>query len=302
MAPTFKLMGGLGNQLFIYSAALYHAIESDQTVSIDPQFAAGAVKGGNHHNFSSSLQKLHLDPRVRLAEPRENPWNAALNFLSDVQLKLFAKESDLLPTHCDCGGVGEVVSERALYVRGYFQNYKYLESLKRRREWVAPRPKYLTAEALKLAERIEDGHGVVIHVRRGDYTSLGSSFGVLGLTYYLRALESIEQSSGELGKVFIFSDEPSYVKTVMAPMLRKSFDVEVIMPLSTPEQDLYAMSQGSSFVLANSSFSWWAANLNSGPDTSVVAYPQPWFRTSKFSNDLFPESWLPVKSDWNSDD
>lgn len=219
-----------------------------------------------------------------------------------MQLKLFAKESALLPTHGDSGGVGEDVSERALYVRGYFQKYKYLESLKRRREWVAPRPKNLTAEALKLAERIEDGNGVILHVRRGDYSSLGSSFGVLGLTYYLRALGSIEQSMGELGKVFIFSDEPSYVNTVMTPMLRKSFDVEVIKPLSSPVQDLYAMSKGSSFVLANSSFSWWAANMNSGLDREVVAYPQPWFRTSTFSNDLFPESWLPVESDWNSDD
>ncbi|MDA9796606.1 alpha-1,2-fucosyltransferase [Aquiluna sp.] len=302
MAPTFKLMGGLGNQLFVYSAALYHAIESGQTVSIDPQFAAGASKGGNHHNLSSSLQKLHLDPRVRLAKPLENPMNAALNFLSDVRLRLFAKESGLLPTHGDCGGMGEAVSDKALYVRGYFQRHKYLEGLKRRQEWTTPQPKTITSEAHELGLRIVDQKGVILHVRRGDYTSLGSSFGVLGPTYYLRALESIEQSSGELGKVFIFSDEPSYVKTVMAPMLSKSFDVEVIKPMSSPEQDLYAMSQGSSFVLANSSFSWWAANLNSGPDTSVVAYPQPWFRTSKFSNDLFPESWLPVKSDWNSDD
>ena len=301
MAPTFKLMGGLGNQLFVYSAALQYAIESGQTVSIDPQFAAGAAKGGNHHNLSSSLQKLDLDPRVRLAKPGENRRNAALNFLSDVRLRLFAKESGLLPTHGDSGGLGEAVSDRALYVRGYFQSHKYLESLKRRKEWTTPRPKTITSEAQELGLRIEDKKGVILHIRRGDYKSLGDSFGMLGLDYYVRALERIEQKSGKLGKVFVFSDEVSYVETVVVPMLSKTYDLEVIKPLSSPEQDLYAMSQGSSFVLANSSFSWWAANLNSDQEETPVAYPQPWFRTSIFSNDLFPKGWLPVTADWESD-
>lgn len=301
MAPTFKLMGGLGNQLFIYSAALYYAIESGQAVSIDPQFAAGAVRGGDHHRFSSSLQKLVLDPRVSLASARENPRHAALNFLSDLRLRLFASESTLFPTHGDCGGIGEAVTSKAIYVRGYFQEFKYLQVLKQRTEWLAPRPRTITSEAHELSRRIRDEEAVVLHVRRGDYTSLGNSFGVLGPGYYLRALEHIEHEKGKLGKVFVFSDDVSFVKTVMVPTMSRSFDLEVIKPLSSPEQDLYAMSHGSSFVLANSSFSWWAANLHSSPQ-AIVVYPQPWFRTSTFSNSLFPEIWQPINAEWGPGD
>lgn len=302
MAPTFKLMGGLGNQLFVYAAALFHAIEFGRKVSLDPQFAAGSKRGHTHHLFSTSLERLHLDPRVVLAPNRHNLKNAVLNFLSDGQLKLARKETGLLKTHEDSGGHGHHVGERALYVRGFFQNYKYLHSLKQRKEWVIPQPIVVSPEAQDLAKRISAEKSVVIHLRRGDYKNLGSSFGMLGLGYYLNALEHLERERGSLGKVFVFSDDVELVHRDLLPNLVKLYDIEPVKPLSSPEQDLFAMSHASNFVLANSSFSWWAANLGSNEEHPKVAYPQPWFRKSSFSNDLFPGHWMPIHATWESDE
>lgn len=302
MAPTFKLMGGLGNQLFVYSAALHYAIEFGKIVWVDPQFAAGTQKGGKHHKLSSTLDKLVMDPRVKIAPPHENPKNAALNLLSDVRRKFLSSGGTLLPTHADSGGAGETVEKNSIYVRGYFQTAEFLDSLKREGHWMPPRPKIITSEARELSKRIRNSSGVVLHVRRGDYGQLGDSFGKLGLNYYVKSLERLEHAEGRLGKVFIFTDEVGYVEATMLPQLRKSFNTEIVRPMTSPEQDLYTMAHGSSFVLANSSFSWWAASLNSGRERATVIYPKPWFRASAFSKNLFADSWVPVGANWESDD
>jgi hypothetical protein len=44
-------------------------------------------------------------------------------------------------------------------------------------------------------------------------------------------------------------------------------------------------------IIANSSFSWWGAWLNSRPGKIVVA-PQKWFANGNNTKDLLPESWI----------
>jgi hypothetical protein len=56
------------------------------------------------------------------------------------------------------------------------------------------------------------------------------------------------------------------------------------------------MSLASANVIANSTFSWWAAALNQ--NKGFVVAPDKWFRGLEDPKDLIPPDWILVKSQW----
>jgi hypothetical protein len=51
------------------------------------------------------------------------------------------------------------------------------------------------------------------------------------------------------------------------------------------------MSACKHFIIPNSTFSWWAAWLDTNPDKIVIA-PKRWFSGSIDTTDLIPEEWV----------
>ena len=53
--------------------------------------------------------------------------------------------------------------------------------------------------------------------------------------------------------------------------------------------DMYLMSQASANIIANSSFSFWAARLNQS--NPLVVYPKKWY-AGDGKRDIFPDQWV----------
>ena len=106
---------------------------------------------------------------------------------------------------------------------------------------------------------------VAIHVRRTDYETLGWE---LPLDYYREAIEKTYSFPGFMN-YYIFTDDPEWC--------RENFwgRVEHFDELT----DFYLMNQCKHQIIANSTFSFWAAYLNNNPDKKVI-YPKEWRCTS----------------------
>ena len=58
-------------------------------------------------------------------------------------------------------------------------------------------------------------------------------------------------------------------------------------------KQMLLMSNCSHNILANSTFSWWGAYLNTKTD-QIVIYPKKWVGFTIITDDLFPKNWLMV--------
>lgn len=126
-------------------------------------------------------------------------------------------------------------------------------------------------ENRRLAEDMNSCESVSIHVRRGDYLSqtYAGKFLTLGRDYYEAAVEAIREHTTN-PYFYIFSDDADFVK--------KEFDWikdKTIVTNNTGNnsyRDMQLMSLCRHNIIANSTFSQWAAILN-GNENRIVIYP-----------------------------
>ena len=122
-----------------------------------------------------------------------------------------------------------------------------------------------------------------IHVRRGDYLKFSESHPPLGMDYYTAAMNKIK-----VKKYVVFSDDIEWCKDNFKG---KKFEFS---ENKTEIEDLIYMTSMEHNIIANSSFSWWAAYLNPNPNKIVIA-PETWFGPALKNHDtkdLYPQEWI----------
>lgn len=169
-----------------------------------------------------------------------------------------------------------------LYIMGWFQHSEYFNNV---------RSELLSEFTLKqkfvipnnLQEYMKNYEVVSLHVRRGDYVSNRSARKVMYICkeeYYKAAVEYIQTYIRNVF-LFIFTDDVEWVKR------RLTFPFPSIVISKhygfTDAQELILMSKCKHNIIANSTFSWWAAWLNTNQDKIVIA-PKRWFVDKKRKN------------------
>ena len=93
-------------------------------------------------------------------------------------------------------------------------------------------------------------------------------------------------------RFFLFSDEPDWARELFKDRLGI---IEVIDHNRGAESynDLRLMSRCKHNILANSTFSWWAAWLRDGPEKLVIA-PQRWLIPAGLDADMIPSRWTRI--------
>jgi hypothetical protein len=121
--------------------------------------------------------------------------------------------------------------------------------------------------------------------------------GVCSENYYKKAIELIE-SKVENPNFFIFTDDTDWVKAnikINHPVTYIS-EINKAKPMAD-YQELILASKCKHNIIANSSFSWWGAWLNTNPDKIVIA-PDKWFNNDSIKiDDIIPPTWTKVPRD-----
>jgi len=291
-APVItRLAGGLGNQLF--------------------QYAAGKSLA-EHLGAPLLLDRSHLD---HPPDPGATPRSYALDaFRIPDAIATAELIADLEASRGSSGlsrrwrrmtGSDRVWHERSKHfdtgfftlrapvlLVGYWQCARYFEAIARplREQWLVPAEAPDDRNRQIAAAIATCSAPASLHVRLGDYlhdARTAAYHGLLPQEYYVAAAELAVERAG-VDHFFVFSDEPERA----TQRLRLPRPMTVVHHNSGTQAhwDLWLMRQCRHHIIANSSFSWWGAWLNSTPDNLVVA-PRHWFADPGITHDLLPPTW-----------
>ena len=305
--------GGLGNQLFQLAAGF--SIQCDRKIVFETGFT-----GPRKTVFTKKLvNSLNLNDSITFKS--SDRFQLVTQFLFSYLLRVSAKTHgyESLEIH---RGISSLIGSIyfSFYYRcfvivtlskgvgyhnlpnhrtnqliiGYFQSFRYLEDEDRLNFMSVFRLKYPGPEMTDWSNRAIQEKPIVVHIRLGDYLQ-ERDFGVVNTEYISESLSRLSLET-DGSPIWAFSDQMDLAKSVF-PSEYLSRVVWVPEIDSNPFSTLSIMRLGSGYVIANSTFSWWAAWLKEN-ELAPVYCPSPWFSKSETPTDLIPKDWTPIDSNF----
>jgi len=280
-----KLNGGLGNQMFQWALARMIEETTDMEVYLDMSyfqkryarpFELGIFRL-EPKLIEDKLTKLKLEIIWRLRALLKWEEFLGITLYSEAKFNFDPSITRIKPN---------------TFIEGFFQSELYFKCIEKKLREDFVFAKFPDGVNSRLRNEITSENSVSLHIRRGDYVQkkrYQDVYATCSLDYYKRGVELIAQKHPN-PIVFIFSDDIPWVKK----NLKLPYEC-VYVSHNTGEnsyEDMRLMSLCKHNVIANSSFSWWGAWLNTNPEKIVVA-PQKWFNDENIiQTDVIPENWM----------
>lgn len=277
------LQGGLANQMFQYAASRQVAVLRKTQLQLDTSWYDRAAQ-----TDGVGKRVYELGP-MAIEEHFYRPSFSSKLLLKTLGHGTYTDEAQPYIFHPE---VLELPNYSRLF--GFFQNEKYFTGIAdtiRTELTLKDAPEGKNAELLR--EIAANDQAVSIHVRRGDYVSSekhGAHHGLKGLDYYKEGAAVIKKTAPK-PTFYVFSDDPEWCKQNIklggAPTTYVDHN-------TYGGEDMRLMSACRHNIIANSSFSWWGAWLNTNPGKVVIA-PKQWIQDASMdASDVVPKSWLKI--------
>jgi hypothetical protein len=154
---------------------------------------------------------------------------------------------------------------------GYFQSPLYFQGIEHLiRSELSTEGLGLELGHENLAARLRESNSVAVHVRRTDYVNNRNLY-LPDADYYQRAMDRMRDAVPS-ARFFVFSDDP---KWCMGEFVSPDTTVLTHSDPYQPLTDLHLMGLASNHIIANSSYSWWAAWLGK-KEGQTVLMPNQW--------------------------
>lgn len=268
-----QILGGLGNQMFQYALA----VVLKQRFGDEVYFDTTTFKTYSLHNGFELDNVFNLSLKAATPKQVAKLYRRFTSYYNLVRLyrhilpkkKNEYREIEAQPFNpaifCDNGNN---------YYSGYWQDYRYFADYSDAIKAEFVYKNSLTGKNKDYFDLFNCGNFVSVHIRRGDYLSAKGFGGVCNTEYYKNAISYVKEKKGEVRFVF-FSNDFEYVNHEIAPLCGSDYIIVDWNRGNDSYNDVRLMSACSSNILANSSFSWWAAFLNIHANPLVIA-PKVW--------------------------
>jgi len=270
---SVHIMGGLGNQLFQIFAAFSYALNNEQELF-----------------FPYSENSLGITKR-------DVYWGSFLSAIQGYLINSLPKIEVLREKGFEFNRIPKIFGKN-IYLYGYFQSYKYFESkyneicniIELKKKKMIVKEKY---------NKYDFSNSISMHFRIGDYIHIQNSHPILDKNYYLNGLEYLLEKNDNLKTVYYFTEKHDIIEVENNISFLKSklpnIEFKYVYDIEEDWEEMLLMSMCEHNIIANSTFSWWAAYFNSNPD-KMVCYPSTWFGPGLTHNtkDLFPPHWIKI--------
>jgi hypothetical protein len=296
-----SLIGGLGNQMFQYAVGRQLAEINSTLLKLDlsgfeeykrQRYSLHCFKIWDHiatMEEIATFKRKRISRTAKLLSKVGTRWGGLSSATSD-----FYQDAIILKENGFSFDPSILTAKGNIYLEGYWQSEKYFSAIRDilLREFAFNYEQ--DAKSREIANQIQTTESVSLHIRRGDYAHdplTNQYHGLCSLEYYQKAVQHITQKIPNC-HFYIFSDDH--------PWVCENFKLDYPFTLvdhndaSTNYEDLRLMGLCRQNIIANSSFSWWGAWLNTNPEKIVVS-PEKWFNDKSLdTKDLIPDGWLKI--------
>jgi Glycosyl transferase family 11 len=288
--------GGIGNQLFAVATALHLAEIRKIKIRIfsdNKELTDKFTQAKSDSEFPQSVSMVYsnkINLWINIWSSRAHNLSKKFQFAKNfIEQRFFTMQTpwkfpyELLNYEVKVPWV----------LRGFFQDPTLVENLSEKN--IDLISKILGLDSVEEIQKVmEDNYSIGVHIRRGDYYSI-SDYGTLAMSYFH---EIISQIRTENSCLIIGSDDVEVLNAFESSASDKLLFPNAHSPLDTMIQ----LAKVRSFIMSNSTYSFWIAWAVSLRGGSVFA-PQPWFKTSNVpENYLYLESFSKQISRFESDD
>lgn len=270
-----KLMGGLGNQLFIYAFGRVVSCMLNKELCLDISYfdfsrPSHAVYGLHPFNIKGLVGNYPFQDSTTWVLNSEG--NSKVNFYENFSADIFSV--DRIETPAYFNGFYQYVREHnKLFISDDFFN-DYADIIHDDLKYTYS----LSDFAREIIHEMDKYDSILLHVRHGDYAD-NIDFGFCSKEYYQNAIDIIS-SKVVNPKFYIFSDDIEWTKQnleINYPHTFVDYDEKIDVIGRGHAELLKIMSSCKHFIIANSTYSWWAAFLGENKNKIIIS-PEPWFQ------------------------
>lgn len=279
------IIGGLGNQMFQYALTIALRERFHEDIYVDAtSFASYGRHNGLELERVFGIKLLHAP----IEEIKRLACYSRYYKLRRIIKKFYRRK----PTICNEFPLSRFDRNKLyetgdMYYEGYWQHHAYFDEYKDIIKSEFQFQGTLSKEAESIREKILSENSVAIHIRRGDYLKIKLYQGLCSLDYYKSAVDHF-YAKESAPHFFIFSNDIEWCRDNLTSMLG-NYTIVDCHGGADSYKDMWLMSMCKHMILANSSFSWWAAYLNSN-NGDIIA-PEKWINDESMYHVQMPE-WI----------